>query len=748
MSTSLLRHAFSIAGFQYTSTIFESRQVEFHIKPGNHPLRCPCCKSTNVIRRGQKPRRFRAVPIGNKEVFIILDLLRIGCRDCGAVRQIKVSFAEPRRSFTRAFERYVLDLSRMMTIQDVAQHLKVGWDMIKNIQKRHLLKHYAKPKLSHLRFLAIDEIAVAKGHRYLTVVMDLESGAIVFVGDGKDSDSLKPFFKRLKRSDANIEAVSIDMSPAYIQAVKRHLKFASLVFNHFHVDKLFNDKLSKFRCYLQRDADRIEKSVFKGTRWRLLKNPENLDDKHNDQQRLEEAIFSALEHNPALSAQRLQIDISREKIKAERATFYPELYASASRTKSEAERRVGSVHEPIGVTDERTSYSLEVTDLIPTGTRISAGVTMDGTVSSLYSDQFVGRMGFTVTQALLQGMSPRANMALLNQARLDYKLSQAELKAIAQQVVFDVEKAFWKLYLALQAVQIRERSVLLAERQTEETKQRIAVGKLADLELIAAEAELATRQVALLDARSDLDRARLELTYLLNNPVESGWEQFVMPLDEPVIPNDSLAPLGQHLKLGKMYRPDLLQARIELKKGRIALVHTRNGLLPRLDLFINIGGSAYSQSFGDATPDFQTPYYDVNAELKLTLPVPGSRKTAEHRQMSLSLKEQELLLDNMERLLERDIRIAYLEAEQVRERIDATRIVRELQEANYSAELEKFRVGKSTNLQVAIVQRNVTEAQLEETRTRISYLTPLMSLYLAEGALLERSGIEPVKSQD
>ncbi len=463
---------------------------------------------------------------------------------------------------------------------------------------------------------------------------------------------------------------------------------------------------------------------------------------------LDEAIISALEHNPALSTQRLHVDIAGEKIKAERATFYPEISASALRTKSEAERRVGSVREPIGVTDERTSYSLEVTDLIPSGTRITAGVTMDGAVSSLYSDQFVGRMGITVTQALLQGMSPKVNLALVNIARLDLELSQAELKAIAQQVVFDVEKAFWKLYLAIKAVQIRENSVKLAERQTEETKHRIAVGKLPDLELIAAEAEIAVRQVDLLDANSELDRARLELTYLLNNPKVNSWEHLVVPIDEPIIPQDSLAHLEQHLKLGRMYRPDLIQARIEVKKGRIALVRTRNGLLPQLDLFINIGESSYSQSFENATPNFQSPYYDINAGLTLTLPVLGSRKTAEHRQNSLSIKEQELALDNMERLLERDIRIAYLEAERVRERIDATRIVRELQEANYNAELEKFRVGKSTNLQVALVQRNVTEAQLEETRTRVSYLTALTSLYLAEGVLLERSGIESAKSLD
>jgi transposase len=87
----------------------------------------------------------------------------------------------------------MLELSRSMTIRDVARHLTVGWDLIKDIQKRDLWRRYAKPKLKHLRPIAIDEIAIAKGHRYLTVVMDLESGAVVFVGDGKGADALKPF---------------------------------------------------------------------------------------------------------------------------------------------------------------------------------------------------------------------------------------------------------------------------------------------------------------------------------------------------------------------------------------------------------------------------------------------------------------------------------------------------------------------------------------------------------------------------
>ena len=274
------------------------------------------------------------------------------------------------------------------------------------------------------------------------------------------------------------------------------------------------------------------------------------------------------------------------------------------------------------------------------------------------------------------------------------------------------------------------------------------MGKLPELELASAEAELAVRQVALFDARSDLGRARLELIYLLNNPSEDGWERFVIPLEEPHVPNDSLASFEQHLELGKMYRPDLIQARLELQKGHIAVVHTRNGLLPRLDLFINLGGSSYATSFEDAAPDLDTPYYDVNTGLTLTLPVPGSRKTAEHRQSFLAAREQELLLGNMEQLVERDVRIAYLEVGSALERIEATRVVRELQEVNLASEQEKFRVGRSTNLQVALVQRNLTEAQLEEAHTRVSYLTALTSLYLSEGTLLERNGIEPLKSSE
>jgi transposase len=178
-----------------------------------------------------------------------------------------------------------------MTILDVARHLGVSWDVIKNIQRRYLKKRFFRPKLKKLKRLAIDEITIGKGHRYLTIVLDLDTGAVVFVGDGKGAEALEPFWKRLNRSKPKIEAVAIDMSPAYIGAVTEKLPGAVIVFDHFHVVKIYNDRLSEFRrqLYHQVTASK-QKKVIKGTRWLLLKNPENLDPQRDEHQRLQQAL--------------------------------------------------------------------------------------------------------------------------------------------------------------------------------------------------------------------------------------------------------------------------------------------------------------------------------------------------------------------------------------------------------------------------------------------------------------------------
>jgi transposase len=242
-------------------------EVTFTIEQPRESYRCPICGSDDVRGRGRNVRRFRTVSIGGKRVWLILAVPRLECSRCGGVRQVKIGFADPRVSYTKSFQRYALELSRYMTIQDVAEHLGISWDVIKEIQKEDLQRRFGKPKLKHLRRIAIDEISTGKGHRYLTIVLDLKSGAVVHVGRGKGGDALKDFWIRLRRARANIEAVATDMSPAYIDAVVTHLPKATLVFDRFHVIKLYNDKLSELRRALYHQLkDTMQKNVLKGVR--------------------------------------------------------------------------------------------------------------------------------------------------------------------------------------------------------------------------------------------------------------------------------------------------------------------------------------------------------------------------------------------------------------------------------------------------------------------------------------------------
>jgi transposase len=309
MSTSLLYHAFGVRGYEYTRTDYQDGQVIFTIHQEPKTCRCSACGSPQVQSRGRVERRFRALPIGSRATFVVLPIPRVECQACGAVRQVKIPFADPRRSYTSSFERYALELSRRMTIRDVALHLGVGWDVIKDIQKRDLSRRFAKPKLKHLRYIAIDEIAIGKGHRYLTLVLDLETGAVVFVGDGKAGDALKPFWKRLRPSGAKIKAVAMDMSAAYRGAVATNLRKAKIVFDRFHVVKLFNEKLSDLRRALYCEAtDVLHKEVLKGTRWLLLKNRENLDAAKDEKKRLEEALTL---NKPLATAYYMKEDLRR-----------------------------------------------------------------------------------------------------------------------------------------------------------------------------------------------------------------------------------------------------------------------------------------------------------------------------------------------------------------------------------------------------------------------------------------------------
>jgi transposase len=288
----MLYHVWGIRGYQPTHWDRVGQEaVVVTLKPLASGYRCPCCGSKDVIRKGAKQRLFLGTPVGRRRMYFDTTIPRVHCPKCGITRQVRVPFAEEKCRHTRQFERYALELARITTTQHAADHLGVSWGTVRDIEARALGRKYSKPKLKHLRSIAIDEIYLGKRMKFVTLVLDLESGAIVFVGRGRSVESLDPFWKRLRASGARIEAVAADMSNAYALAVHENLPDAVLVNDRFHVIKKYNEMLTELRRELHREAQtKLKQDVLKGTRWLLLKRADELDDRRREPQRLLRAL--------------------------------------------------------------------------------------------------------------------------------------------------------------------------------------------------------------------------------------------------------------------------------------------------------------------------------------------------------------------------------------------------------------------------------------------------------------------------
>ena len=227
-----------------------------------------------------------------KLVFLVLHLYVLRCKDCGSLRQESRDVAAPKKSYTRQFAQYVMAFSKQMTIKAIADHLHVDWGVVKSIIKENLQKKLKVRSFRKVRYIAIDEIAVHKGHHYMTVVVDYETGQVLFTAEGKDHTCLAPFFLKLRRARASLKAVAMDMSDAYIKAVRKYWpKPVDIVHDHYHVVSNMNDVLDKVRREEQNKLDDKEgKKLFKGSRYLLLRGREKLEEMPEKQSHLDSLL--------------------------------------------------------------------------------------------------------------------------------------------------------------------------------------------------------------------------------------------------------------------------------------------------------------------------------------------------------------------------------------------------------------------------------------------------------------------------
>lgn len=454
-----------------------------------------------------------------------------------------------------------------------------------------------------------------------------------------------------------------------------------------------------------------------------------------------QAIVAALEGNAALKVQRLSPLISAANEDQARAAFDPTITGSAQRSRERSQGGGGAVS-----TSDALDLSGQVSQTLPTGTTLNAGASenvvlrrgLNGSAGN-NGDFYSTRVGAGVTQALLRGRNVDANLASLRQARLDTLTTEYQLRGYAESLVAQTEEAFWDAVLAQRQIQIYTESLALAQQQYAETQERIKVGKLAETELVAAAASIATRQEGLINAKSALATAKLKLLRLLNPPGGLGRELSLDIL--PKLNDTALDDLQPHLDLAVRLRPELNETRLLLQRNELELVKTADGLLPKLDLFITLGKTGYSQTFLGSLSNYKDPNYDVAAGLTYTFPVGNREAKAQHARAQYTKQQTQESLANLAQSVEVDVRGAYIELGRAQEQIAASAAARALQEENLRAETEKYHVGKSTSLLVAQVQNDLLTAQIAEVQAVVTYLKDQIELYRLEGSLLIRRGI-------
>jgi outer membrane protein TolC len=452
-----------------------------------------------------------------------------------------------------------------------------------------------------------------------------------------------------------------------------------------------------------------------------------------------DATLLALENNPGLMVQRFA-PASRATLEQEAAAAF-DTTLSASYTSSNVENSQGA-----GASTHSGSGSLGISSLLASGTQVSLDVSGSHVNPTTGANPDTANVTFGVSQSLLRGASPAANLAAVRQAALDTRSSEYELRGYTEALVAQVETAYWDYVLAKKRIEIYEESVRLAETQLNETQERINVGRLAETELAAARAELESRKEALIGARGAMATAKIRLLRLMNppsGPSQGGfWEREVILKDPPSVPPDELEDVLQHVRNALVMRSDLNQARLAITRGELEIVRTKSGLLPRLDLFVNLGRTGYADSFQTASEDLSGDGQTLSGGMTFEWALGNGAARARQRRASLGREQAEVALENLTQLAQVDVRTAHIAVATTKEQLSATAATRTYREETLRTEAEKLRVGKSTTFQVALAQRDLVASQIAEGQAVVDYLKALIDLYRADGSLLVRRGVD------
>ena len=248
-----------------------------------NPLCHHCGNVARTIHSKGYRRLIRDLNMANAQLWLQVEYRKIWCDKCQTARVEQLSFADSGKRVTHRLARYIYELCKKLTISDVAEHLGLDPKTIKDIDKTFLEESFGQNDYNGIKILMIDEIAVRKGHNYMTVIADYFTGRVVWMGKDRNKKTLDAFFQTMTDEQKQaIEAVAMDMWEPFINRVQHYCPNASIVFDFFHLVQSFGRVIDQVRRSELQKAEESNREVIKGSRYLLLKNEENLTDFQRD----------------------------------------------------------------------------------------------------------------------------------------------------------------------------------------------------------------------------------------------------------------------------------------------------------------------------------------------------------------------------------------------------------------------------------------------------------------------------------
>lgn len=269
-------------------------RVEITLRRTKPTFRCSGCGRETRASHERTFRCVRDLPILDADTYVWFPRYRVACPTCGP-RVEALSWLSPWARVTQRLAESVVHLCRVLPVQHVAEFYGLEWDTVKTLDVAAMAKQLLPVDLRSVTAIAMDEIAIRKGHRYATVIVEPSRKRVLWVGTGRGREHVRPFFVLLGPEGCQrLQAVAMDMNPAYEEEVRAWCPHAVLVYDLFHVvakygreviDRVRVDEANRVR------HDHAARKVIKGARWLLLRNRENVQNAE-DRVRLQELLHA------------------------------------------------------------------------------------------------------------------------------------------------------------------------------------------------------------------------------------------------------------------------------------------------------------------------------------------------------------------------------------------------------------------------------------------------------------------------